>query len=41
MLGIRGGMGIVCRTGKERNQRITALGDSRDRKVVIQTGSLH
>lgn len=25
--------------GRRRNQRVTALGDSRDRKVVIQTGS--
>lgn len=36
-------MGTVCRgrAGKERNQRVTALGDSRDRKVVVQTGHLH
>lgn len=39
----RGGMRTVCRfrAGKERQQRVPTPRESRDRKVVIQTGSLH
>lgn len=41
LLGQEKGWGRVQgQGGKERNQRVTALGDSRDRReVVIQTGS--
>ena len=35
----RDGDSVQGQGGKERNQRITALGDSRERKVVVQTGS--